>query len=426
MLCYICGEKNWLERKDLNPESTVGICKNCGNVAHLLADDQEAKIKDFYRYHYRGAPGVNNILTTTTKLNMIKLFLMDYLKDKKELKVADIGSATGYLLDFFRRNGHKVTGTELTPSFRRFSEHYYGIPLTEELTTKHRYDLITYYHTLEHLVNPYEKLKAHSELLAENGCIMVSVPEWFSTLENLAALGKFTIDNYFHKNHINCFSRISMHNLIKRCGLKIVKEDYITYGQTYLLERTSKKQEIVKEDYKKINEKIDLIKKTIGLFGKGKVKDAIDLYPDFPDAHLQLVFDSYRKDPERQKHCLDEVLKKFPNNKKLMLGYASWLYQNQEYEQALEEYKKIINISPKDDILIYMGYCAERLGQYPQAMQYFNSAINMNPQKWTECMSWICKCASSLKSWDERATEELKEQMFKKANPQIDLKEALV
>jgi len=422
MKCAICEGTDWHWRKDLNPHKEVGICKGCGFVSFKIEEGEEEKIKEFYRNNYRNEPNSGNIITTTRKLNYIKMFLSEWLKDKKNLICADYGAATGYLCDWFRRIGHKATGCELTKGYRRFSEHYYGVPLTEKLETKHKYDIVVFYHTLEHLIAPEEKLNEVLALLQDGGVVMVSVPEWFFELHNLAQIGKLTIDNYFHKNHINCFSRKSAHNLFAKCGFKVIKEDYQTLGQTYLLQKTDKPEEIQKENWEDINKKIDKIKSAIDLFHQKKYKEAKNIWYNFPEAHLNFIFDIIKKDPERQQHELTEIMKtELSESVKIITAYAVWCYQNTKYEEALKLLDRAIAIAPNEDMFVYVGWCFDRLGKHPEAMRAFSKAMQINPQKWTECINWMGHSACQMPTWDERAEAEVKEQLFKKANPKINL-----
>lgn len=429
MNCYICDQNNWHIRKDLNPQKAVGICKNCGNVAFQVEEEEEKKIRDFYRGNYRSKPGAMIIITTTHKLNFIKIFLSDWLKDKKNLLCTDIGAGSGYLCDWLRRRGHRATGTELTLSFRRFSEHYYGIPLTEEIVEKHRYDLIVFYHSLEHMVEPDKKLQKCTSLLADDGVIMISVPEWFHKLENLAQEGELTIENYFHTRHLNCFTERSMKNLFNKCKLEIIKEDHDTYGQTYLVGKYPPNKvaflkgtnPIDPEKWQTINAKIDKIKKAIDLFKQGKLKDALEAWNYFPDASLKYIFDSIRKEPDRQEHELKGLLEKFPNDAKVLMAYGIWYYQNQKYEEAIKYLDKSLSIAPHEDVLVYIGWSLDRLGKYPEAMMAFSKAMVMNPQKWRECVDWMSHCACEMPTWDERAKMEIKNKLFEQAEPKIEL-----
>ena len=426
MKCYVCSKEDFHWRKDLNPRKHVGICKECGNVAFKIEEGEEEKINNFYRSNYRGSPAVGNIITSTRKLNYIKLFLTDYLKDKKNLIVADIGAGIGYVCNWARQLGHRATGSELTVSFRRFSEHFYGVPLTEKIEPKHKYNLIVFYHTLEHMISPDEKLKYHASLLADDGVIMVSVPQWMNKLENLAAIGELTIDNYFHKNHVNCFTDISMKNLFIKCGLEIIKEDYQTYGQTYLVKKGKVVPAIQKEDWQEINAKIDKIKLAIESFQKGKFKEAAEHWAYFPNTYLRYIFDIIRKEPDRQDHEFAEILKKYPDDNQIILAYGVWNYQNQKYEEAMKYFMKSIAIVPNEDSLIYMGWTLDRLGRHTEAMSAFNKAAIINPQKWTECTNFMSKCACSIPTWDEKAAHEIKERMFKEAAPKIELKDKVM
>lgn len=433
MKCYCCNEENWHIRKDLNPLKEVGICKNCGNMAIMITEEDKPALSEFYRNHYRKEPNILNINFSTNKLNWIKMFLMNFLKERKDMEgliFADIGAATGYLCDFFKRLGWKVTGTELTRGFRAFSEHFYGIPLTEEITKKHKYDLISFYHTLEHIPDPDNQLMQCRDLLSENGHILVSVPKWLDVLENLAMIGEFNIRNYFHENHINCFTEKSVKNLFFKCGLEVVKEEHLVCGQTYLLKKMDKDKQknlnIIKENWEEINKNIDKIKKAIDLFKQNKIKEAIDVWYKFPDAHLKWIFDTNRKDPSKQEHLWQELAKKdrdFSQLPKMIMGFGVWFYQNQEYEKAIPCFEKVLNTRPVEDTFIYLGWCLERMGNFPEAMTMFHKASQMNPQKWPEAMNWICHCACQLPTWDERAKEEIKEELFKQANPKIELKE---
>lgn len=420
--CYICESNDFHARKDLNPQSKVLICKNCGNVQHAYDEAEEKKILDFYRKDYRKFPTTANLITTTRKLNYIKPFIVDIFKDKKGLVCGDVGCATGYLVHFLQQMGHKALGSEYTTTFRRFCEHFYGIKISEELPLKHKYDFICYYHTLEHMMAPDKKLSIHRDVLTDTGVIMISVPEWLNYIEDLSAYGNLTIDNYFHKNHINCFTRNSFQNLMNKVGLSIVKFDDITYGITVLAKRAEPKP-IKKENWQEVNAKIDAIKQAIAYFNANNLKEAIKKYKNFPDAHIKLVFDPYRKDPGRQEAYFKEIEPMFSNNTKYRMARASWYYQNARYQEALKEYEFVAKHKLEDTILIFMGWCLENLGDHTGAMQMFGRAQNMNPQKWTECSEWICSIASKMPTWDEIAAAKLKEELFKKANPKFEVPE---
>ena len=292
MICYVCSSDKWHVvtvagpdgiRVPVHSKSKIQICKDCGTACHEVDPKQEEKVKEYYRKEYRPAPGIANLITTTHKTNYVRVFLRDFLESKKgtRMKVADVGCATGYLLNFFRQMGHLATGCEYTVTFRRMAEHYYGIPTTEELETKHRYDFISIYHVMEHMVEPDKKLAHYASLLADGGHMLISTPEWFDTLEEASGTPTRDFEHWFHKDHINLFSATSLQNIFRKVGLSMVKEDHLQYGQTYLLKKSdagpAPKDWLLRESWPDIERKMLAARTAIGLFAAGKWREALDI-----------------------------------------------------------------------------------------------------------------------------------------------------
>lgn len=437
MKCWVCESDSWyLFSKEFTgwPESNLGICKECGAVAYQVDPASEEKIREYYRKEYRGNIGPTNLLTTSRKLNYMRSFIDEWITEReksgKKLTVGDIGCATGYLVDWFRNRGHKATGSEWTITMRRFANNFYGIPITEDITEKHRYDLLTMYHTLEHFIEPDKKLAKYKSLLTEDGHMVISVPEWLNVLDE-PGVGKVTeFKSLFHKDHINVFSDTSLKNVFKKVGLEIVKEDHITYGQTYLLKKCEPTTEYVKQDWQKVKEIIEKQHKAIGFYqqalqGKeGAFRDAIETWQKFPDAYYDWILNStQKKDRGRCAELIQEAVEAMPGYVKVHIMRGYFLYQNEQWQSALDDFNYLVKVKVNEDLLMYKGYCHYHLGQLGEAMSAFNSAATLNPQKWTEAMVWLCKCATEGKAWDEIAMEEVKNQLLKQANVKLEPKD---
>lgn len=410
--CYGCGGKDYKSVK-LHTTSEILVCKKCGAVMHNTEKMDEEKIRNFYRHEYRGHPTYENLLTTTSKQNFIALFLRDFLKDKKGLICGDVGCATGYVPAWLRGLGHKATGSEYTTTYRRMAEHYYGIPITEELEAKHKYDLISLYHVLEHMLNPFEKLTKLREMLSENGRMLISVPEWFDSLEESSGTNVVSFDVLFHVNHINVFSAQSLKNLFARVGLEIEKEDHITYGQTYLLKKCEPK-DIVLEDCDKQAGKMTAIHGAIAAYVAKDYTKALKLWPNFPEAHIALLMDTYGKDADKQRDYIAEVNSKpdIAQCARWRMAVALWHYQHAYIPEALQMFTELAKITPRGDYFAFMGFCCERQGMLKEAMANFNRCAMLNPMRWAEMMNLILSCASRIPTWDERAMQEIKEQLW--------------
>lgn len=432
MICPIDDKDNWhhLDTKELGLDRQLSICKDCGFIAYQVDPAEEQKLKEYYRKEYRGTIGPKNLETTTRKINYVKNFIAPWLGEQekagKKLVVGDVGCATGYIVDFFRRRGHKATGSEWTLSMRRFAEHFYGIPVTEELEPKHKYDLITMYHVLEHVSEPDKKLAHYKSLLSENGRMMISTPEWLWELEESGFGVVSSFKGVYHKDHIDVFTRQSLKNLFAKVGLVVEYEDHITYGQTYFLRKATEAEQaelkIVPEKWEEQLEKIMRSKRAIDLLGQDKFREALNEYPLFPDAYWRWTMDSQlKKDTARCEEIIKEGLSIMPNNVRIHQAWSNFLYQNERYPEAIAEYDWLLQHKMAEDFLVFKAWSLYHLGRLPEAMEIFQQAWAMNPFKYAECMTWICKCATEMQTWDERAIQKFTDQMLQsgKAKPQL-------
>lgn len=415
MRCYVCdSEDKWKKLEGLHSNSLLQICKKCGNLCHEVDVVKRDKMLDYYRKEYRPGPTHKNLLTTTNKLQAMMRFLEGFLKGKKGLLCGDVGAATGYFLFWLRGLGHRVTGSEYTVSFRRVSEHYYQIPLTEELETKHRYDLISMYHVLEHMTDPDKKLEHYRSLLSNDGRMFIATPYWLECIEEQSGFPMQGFDHLFHKDHINVFSKNQLQNLFKKTGLVIEKEDYFSYGQTYLL-RAGNKAEIIPDDWQEVEDNVLREKKAMDLFMSGNSREAIKVYPLFPEAHMDLVFRLYGKDPERQTDMIAQLPDRVRNTRKFLQAYIHWLIQYARYDDAMEVLNRFAESRPEGAIFAQVGRVMASQGRHNEAIQCFVTASQLMPTAWSEMQDWALAEAARMPTWDEVATEALKEEIFKRA-----------
>ena len=446
--CFVCDsgpEKIHIEAAGkLHSQSNIAICKTCGNTFHVVptGPEAEAKMKDYYRHGYRPAPNIGNLLTTGNKTGYIKIWLDPLIaKMKKEINrpliSADIGCATGYVVAYMRKMGLRATGCDYTVTYRRFAEHFYGVPVTEELEPKHKYDLLTMYHVLEHIPEPDKKLAQYVGMLSDEGRMFISVPEWFDTLENgdgqeMAATG---FDGYYHKDHVNIFSRQSLLNLFAKVGLVAEEEDHIQYGQTFVLRKYKPttlltslptqvpKQPIVPESWEAQLEKLTRSKAAIEAYQARDYKKAVHLWPKFPEAHLKLIMEVNGKDPDIQRELFEGIKDSLGDNMRIMRSLGVWCYQNQDYEGAIQVLEAVQECRPAADVWVWIGWCYREKGPqfYKKAMSAFFKAVEQDPRKWPDMMGAITALAHKLPSWDEVAAERAKEALFERSGYKPEL-----
>ncbi len=137
-------------------------------------------------------------------------------------QLLDIGAGTGAFADYMRKQGWQVSGIEADESARKKAAELYGLTLyaNPELfyLQQNHYDIITLWHVLEHVHTLHEYLEQIKKILANNGTLLIAVPNYTSYD---AALYKEHWAAYDVPRHLYHFSPGSMRALLKKHELKL-------------------------------------------------------------------------------------------------------------------------------------------------------------------------------------------------------------
>jgi tetratricopeptide (TPR) repeat protein len=99
-----------------------------------------------------------------------------------------------------------------------------------------------------------------------------------------------------------------------------------------------------------------------------------DFYENYGFAQL------YSGNSENGIKTLNIILERKPNNKELMNNIAYAMYDTKKYDQALEYFKKVLDINPKDATTLYMaGLTFQQLGQKEKGQKICDNAIELDP-----------------------------------------------
>jgi hypothetical protein len=143
--------------------------------------------------------------------------LTKWLENKLSLNGAsmlDYGGANGQFLPSFTGEKYVFEISDIKP--------YQGVTRISDSSLLNAYSYIQLAHVLEHVTEPLQMVKSVAAYLANNGCLLIEVPQDHSTdfLKRLQTRGA---DRYITVHeHINNYSVLSVQKLVEAAGLKLV------------------------------------------------------------------------------------------------------------------------------------------------------------------------------------------------------------
>ncbi len=211
---------------DLGPDGEARLlrCVHCG-TARLTPQPSEAALRRWYDPSYYGAPGRKFVGPMAAAVAVFQAGrarrAASYLPARG--RVLDVGCGNGGFLRALLRRGHRVEGTELTdasaarvPAVAGVRVHV-GDLLALDLPDG-AYDLVTFWHVLEHVRRPADTLRRVHRLLAPGGRLLLSLPNLDSWQARL--FGR----HWFHHDpprHLFAFGPRALRGLLDHTGFAV-------------------------------------------------------------------------------------------------------------------------------------------------------------------------------------------------------------
>ncbi len=148
-------------------------------------------------------------------------------KIKPTASLLDIGCGTGEFLHEMRRNGWKVRGLEPSPEASQFARKELELEVTTGFidlqgmnSVAGHYDVITMWHVLEHVHQPNEALQLVKNKMAEDGLLVIAVPNISSLDARIYGKDWVALDVPRHLLH---FTPETMRKLIMEAGMTVIR-----------------------------------------------------------------------------------------------------------------------------------------------------------------------------------------------------------
>ena len=161
--------------------------------------------------------------------------LKGLLKYKKNGRLLDIGFGCGTFLKLAKESGFDVYGIEISDYACQYVKDKLGVDIfCGDLKKAHlpeeSFDVVTIWHTLEHLLNPSETLEEIHRILKKDGLLIVAVPNLNNFITRILyflarwkTLKLFSIDA--KELHLYHFSSHTLTSILEKTGFQVMKID---------------------------------------------------------------------------------------------------------------------------------------------------------------------------------------------------------
>ena len=159
-------------------------------------------------------------LVRTYQLNKKKKLIGKYF-NKSNGKILDIGCGAGDFLQYMKEDHWNINGVDTSNKARKIANKKLNIKVMDPkdwINNKEKYDVITCWHSLEHVHEPWVYLDKIKKSLTLNGFLIVALPNYQSTD---AKIYKEFWAAYDTPRHLYHFTIKSMNKTIKPHGLNI-------------------------------------------------------------------------------------------------------------------------------------------------------------------------------------------------------------
>jgi SAM-dependent methyltransferase len=203
---------------------------------------KQEDLENFYRYIYYGEGVSATYLTSYSddeikqkrlRANCVVELLAQNCNKTKSLDFLEVGCGEGYLISSAVAKGWAVLGVDYQSApVQAFNPEIISRVVSADPNTflsdliekGIRKDVIVLQNVLEHVLKPEDLLHKLQQLLNDEGCLLVQVPNDFSDLQALAKQqGRIDRDYWFvPPQHLNYFNEESLSSVAKSCGFVVV------------------------------------------------------------------------------------------------------------------------------------------------------------------------------------------------------------
>ena len=221
--CICCSSQNWKIKTSLpkflfGKKAVIEVCQQCGMGRTIPAPYLSPN-------HYQNNERYDELFVSNAlQYRMFAKGLLSMLDGRMEKgRLLDVGCGGGFLVAEALEQGFDAQGIEANEGMVKWAKEQ-GVPVStcnlEDKKAKHeKYDVIVFSAVLEHLEHPREILHICTELLKENGVILISQASFDGLLPKVFPWGWYgwqPVEHYWH------FTPESFEKLAESCNMEMV------------------------------------------------------------------------------------------------------------------------------------------------------------------------------------------------------------
>lgn len=231
--CYICGLKLIVLRTFDIRGYTYKVCKNCTGAVLTPRKKAYAKLKKAYDnsyFEWKEAAGLRRYLNKLSFFKSYKDWICEYYQTGKNRRLLDVGAGVVDFVRTMQKTGWDTYALEISPEQSKLIAKVLGrgkvivgdFETTQKLPGNY-FDILTFWHMLEHLKSPLEAIKKSNIILKKNGLIFAEFPNLDSF--NLKLFKTFY--NYYDlPGHLVYYNKRSLNKMFNIAGFEVVEISY--------------------------------------------------------------------------------------------------------------------------------------------------------------------------------------------------------
>lgn len=241
--CLFCGERGrnggpeTIKIRTRDSEHHVVKCMDCGlqQLFPLPSVEEEKRYYDKNKHDKLTTPGLS-IDDIYKKFLFQNKYRVDYLKHdvgvQKTWKIMDLASGYGFFIQLMAEDGYNVDGIEISRErlelckerIRDLPAKIYDINLLQEEIPdrlRGRYDLVTAFHIIEHIVDPHLFVFRTLDLLKPGGYLLMEMPNVANVM--MDASKEFN-DFFYIRDHVAYYTPSLIRKLFEDLGIRVLKQ----------------------------------------------------------------------------------------------------------------------------------------------------------------------------------------------------------